>query len=341
MATIHDVARTANVSVATVSRVLNNSRPVHPAVRRAVESAVKQLNYHPNAAARGLRRARSRTIGVLTPELGDELYARRILGIERLLGEQGFGLFVCDTQSDSALALKRLVLLQEHRVEGLILAPPPSARVMRVLAGLEAQGMRIVLIARRRSVGDHPEVYVDEHHASITTFRRLLALGHRRIAMLATTAGPLQAGKRTTTAESRVLAYLQAHQEAGVPVDTSLLTSARNGDEARGQTAALLAGPNRPTALVVGLHSHTPDVLLAVRRAGLAIPGDVSLVVYGDSRWVEAHDPPITVIRVDDVAYGRRAAELLLDLLNGQPAQRSIPFPAEIVERASCAPPPA
>jgi LacI family transcriptional regulator len=339
MATIRDVASAANVSIATVSRVLNKNRPVQPSIQRAVEEAAQRLNYHPNAAARGLRQARSRTLGVIALDLNNEPYARRVLGIERCIGGRDFGLFVCDARNSADLCVKHLSLLHEHRVEGLLLTPTPSRRIRQMLDQIEEQGTHVVLIGRRAATGEHPEVYIDEDGASLDAFRSLLALGHRRIVYLALGYNNEPGMQWSTATESRIAAYTRAHEEAGVPVETRNFVRALDGDEARAMTACLLAEPDRPTAIVVGVHAYTPDVLLAIREAGLRVPDDVSLIVYGDSRWIEAHDPPISAVCTDDVAYGQRAAELLLALLNGDAPERIIPFPTSFVRRASCAPP--
>ncbi len=340
MVTIREVASAANVSIATVSRVLNKNRPVHPAIQRAVEDAAKRLNYHPNAAARGLRKASSRTLGIISPDLSNEPYARQIIGIEGTVSDQGFGLFVCDARNNADRFLKHLNLLQEHRVEGLLLTPAPSRRISRLLAQIEQQGTHVVMFGRRRAFGDHPEVYLEEFEPSVEAYRMLLDLGHRRVALLMVSDVTDQRLLMTTSAEIRLAAYQRAYEEAGVPCDERLIVKARNGEEMRNRLATLLKERNRPTAVIAGWHNVVPDVLLAIQQSGLRIPTDLSLIVHGDSRWVEAHDPPISAIGTDDIAFGRRGGELLLSLIAGDETPLSVGFPSTFVQRASCAPPP-
>jgi len=190
----------------------------------------------------------------------------------------------------------------------------------------------------------HAEIVVDEREATLNAYRLLFRQGHRRIGLVGRgdeTALNMNAARELQSGAmpERLAVYRAAHLEAGLPLDPALIRLARDGTEAHERTRALLACPDRPTALICGVHSDTPEILIAVRAAGLRIPRELSLIAYGDSRWSEAYAPPLTVIRRDYPAYGRLAAGMLFDLIDGGRGETVRFQAAELVVRASCAPP--
>jgi LacI family transcriptional regulator len=335
-ATIRDVAREANVSIGTVSRVVNGHTSVHPDIRRQVEGAIRRLNYRPHAAARDLRRGRTGTIGVVISDLANPIFASTVQGIERVAGERGTSLFLCDCAGFANAQALHLERLHERRVDGVILHPtgPYDAQ----LAHFTEAGIPVVLIGQRRPTGATAEVVVDEYEASLEAIRLILRLGHRRVCLVLQQFGAAPLLK-TSAQNDRVAAYEQAHREAAVPMDHSLVVAARDADAVRSAVEALLARSERPTALVSGAHLYTPDLLAAVRAGGLTIPDDLSFISHGDSPWARVHQPPLTVIRTDYPEYGRRAAELLFAVIDGRPIGGPLRQRAELVVRGSCAPP--
>jgi len=333
--TIRDVARSASVSVATVSRVVNGDPAVHPVLRRRVEECVRRLGYRPNAAARSLRRARSGTVGVVGSELQNPAFAAVVAGIERSAAERGVGLFLCDTHNSNAAQGAHLARLHAQRVDGVVLQP--FGPYEQQLAPLLKAGIPVVLAGNRRPEGELPQVVVNEYVASLAAFRMLLRLGHRRIAFMVRGWGRRVAQTTTGIVGDRLAAYREAHAEAGVPVDDSLIVASPGGDDSYRLVRTLFARADRPTALICGVHSDVADMLLGVKDAGLCIPQDVSFVTYGDSRWAEAYEPALTVVRRDFAEYGRTIAGLLFALADGRAGETLLSLDCELVERASCA----
>ncbi|MGH2587798.1 MAG: LacI family DNA-binding transcriptional regulator [Dehalococcoidia bacterium] len=337
MITIHDVARAASVSISTVSRVVNGDPTVHPALRRQVEDAVHQLGYRPNAAARSLRRTRTETIAAVITDLPNPVSTEIVHGIESVARRRRVNLFLCDTRGSLRVQRAHIESLAERRVDGVIINSVGAHR--EELAALIEADIPVVIISRRAPGTGFAELIVDEHGASRAAFQSLFDLGHRRIGLV-THRFKVPAGDPMTSPHARIAAYRHAHSAAGERVDESLIVAALTVDEAHANTVALLSRPDRPTALVVGTHPYLADCLLAVRRAGLRIPEDLSLIAYGDSRWTEVHQPPITVIRMNYTEYGRRAAELLFAAGAGTATERTLFQQAELVTRGSCAPAP-
>jgi DNA-binding LacI/PurR family transcriptional regulator len=335
VATIRDVASAANVSIATVSRVVNGDRSVHPGLRRLVEEAIQRLGYRPNAAARSLRLARTGTIGVIVPDLTNPTFTDILHGIEQVAAARGASLFVCDAAGSFSAQAAHLDRLYGQRVDGILIHPlgPFQAQI----AAARATGIPVIVMGQRSPSGMEPEIVVDEEEAACDGFRLLFGLGHRRIGLIVRSYGsePAQA---MASMPVRVRDYRRAHAETGIPVDESLLHSVQTLDEARLIAAEMLSRPDRPTALIAGMHRFTPGMLLAIREAGLRMPRDVSLLAHGDSLWANAFEPPITVIRLDYSEFGRRAAELFFAVGSGESSERTLFQRSELVVRHSCAP---
>jgi LacI family transcriptional regulator len=331
MTTILDVARLADVSIATVSRVINGDPAVRPTTRRLVEEAIAQLDYRPNAAARSLRLARSHTLGLIVSDLANPIYMEVVHGIESVARAHGYSLFLCDGSNDPEVENIHLERLYERRVDGVILypagdLPPAVARFKESKSPVVAMGPAAVRC-------DLPGVIVNERPATVAAIQRLLALGHRRIGVINRDVPPGRFRFRTNPIRQE----LEAAGIAGQPT----VVDATTEEHCRDLTRALLAGPDRPTALVVLTHLLTPHVLQAVYDAGLRIPDDVSVVAYGDSAWATAHRPPLAVVRIDYRAWGRETAEVLLRRIVA-PDEKSPKTVrgAQFIERASIGPPP-
>jgi LacI family transcriptional regulator len=333
--TIRDVASAAHVSIATVSRVVNGDRSVHPGLRQLVEAAIEQLGYQPNAAARSLRLARTGTIGVIVPDLTNPTFTDILHGIEQVAAERGRSLFVCDAAGSFTAQGVHLDRLYGQRVDGILIHPLGPFREQ--IAAMRAKGIPVIVMGQRSPSGMEPEVIVDEHEAAQAAFRLLFGLGHRRIGLIIRTYGS-EPAQLTASMPVRVRDYREAHAAAGIPIDETLLSAAQTLDEARTQASAMLGRPDRPTALIAGMHRFTPGMLLAMREAGLRMPRDVSLIAHGDSLWANAFEPPITVIRLDYSAFGRQAAELFFAVAAGKAPDGPLVQRSELVVRGSAAP---
>jgi LacI family transcriptional regulator len=334
--TIRDVARAANVSIGTVSRVVNGHPTVNPRLREAVEAAMKGLGYRPNAAARTLRIARTGTIGVVVSDLSNPIFHPMVHGISQVATEYDATLLLCDATAFAGAQAAHLRRLHELRVDGVILHP--VAEYEEDIAPLEAAGMTVVITGQRHPRGGRPEMVVNEHLASRQAFKYLVDLGHRRIAHVIQGFMPRRL-LPTSAQVDRLTAYREVHAEMGLPVDESLVLVAHRPEDAVDRVLAALQRPDPPTAIVSGAHAYTPHVLRAIRSAGLKVPRDLSFITFGDSAWSEANEPPITAIGLDYETYGRRLARLLFSVAAGQPAEVTLHQDSQFLLRESCAPP--
>ncbi|MEU3795822.1 LacI family DNA-binding transcriptional regulator [Streptomyces fructofermentans] len=339
MATMVDVARSAGVSVATVSHVLNDTRPVRPATRRAVLDAIEELGYTPNTLARSLVTARTRSIGLAVSAISNPYFTEILQGVEAGALEHGYGLLVADPHDDPAHERTVVQLLHERRVDGMIVAP--SARPAELLGYLARHGVPTVFLDRRVDAGTPPDpvpsgfvfdqVCAENTEPVALLVGHLAELGHRRIGLVAGLPG------LSTTGE-RISGYRDGLARAGLPHDERLVVS---GDsEAAGAeraTGTLLSLPAPPTALVTANNAMTIGALRAVRARGLTVPGDLALCCFDDFSWADLFSPRLTAIAQPAREIGAEAVRLLLDRLDSPGREaRTVRLPSAFVHRTSC-----
>ncbi|MDG9715202.1 LacI family DNA-binding transcriptional regulator [Streptomyces sp. DH24] len=334
MATMADVARSAGVSVATVSHVLNGTRPVLPHTRQAVLDAVEELGYTPNTLARSLVTSRTRSIGLAVSAISNPYFTEILQGVETSALEHGYGLLIADPHDDPRHELKAVRLLHERRVDGMIVAP--SAAPGDLVAYLRRHAVPTVLLDRALdSPGDDApafdQVCADSAEPTARLVTHLAGLGHRRIGLVAGRPG-------LSTTRERIAGYRQGLAAAGLPYDERLLVHGDSeSDGAERATAALLSLGARPTGLVTANNAMTLGALRALRDAGLSVPGDIALCCFDDFAWADLFRPRLTAIAQPSREIGARAVRVLLDRLAepDRPAQ-SVRLPCSFVHRTSC-----
>ncbi|MDT3397173.1 LacI family DNA-binding transcriptional regulator [Streptomyces sp. B1866] len=328
MATMADVARRAGVSAATVSHVLNGTRPVRPATRDAVRAAIEELGYTHNTLARSLVTSRTRSIGLALSATGNPYFTEIVRGVEAGARRHGYSLLLADPHDDPGHELAVVRLLHERRVDGVLVAP--SARPEAMLGYLARA--RIPAVFLDRLVGDgHDQVCARNEEPVAGLVGHLAALGHTRIALVAGPPGP------STTAE-RTAGYRLGLRRAGLPYAPELAVGGHpEADGAKAATRRLLALGAPPTALVTAGSAMTVGALRALRAAGLRVPGDIALACFDDFPWADLFEPRLTAVAQPGREIGTAALGLLLDRL-ADPAgpARTLRLPCTLMHRESC-----
>jgi len=330
--TITDVARLADVSITTVSFVLNETteRSIADETRRRVRAAAEELGYRPNAAAKVLRTKRSHTIGFVADEVASTPFAgNTIRGARDAAWEHGKVLIVAETGYDAAVAASAVDEMLERRVEGLIfaakyhrpVAPPPTAAHLPTVL--------LDCVAVDRSL---PSVVPDEAGGGWTATEALVRKGHRRV-------GLINLGPGIPASTGRLDGYAAALQRHGLPFDPALVRYTDSEVPGRGYAAALdlLALNDPPTGIFCGNDRTAMEVYDAVKERGLRIPDDVAVVGFDDMEIIAAHlRPPLSTVALPHYEMGRWAVEYLIrnpEPTGGEPVQHLMPCP--YVERAS------
>lgn len=303
-ATIRDVAERAEVSVASVSRVLTGAGPVTEATRKKVMEAVEALQYVPHSGARSLSTSKTQTIGVILPDLYGEFFSELIRGMDVAARALGYHLIVSSSHDDAEEA-SAAIRSMRGRVDGLIVLSPhlDAANLATSLAG------RLPVLLMNGGAGaGRPSIVVDNHGGAVQAVEHLVATGRRRIAHISGPTGNLEA-------EARLAGYLEAMARAGLP--TTVVEGAF--DQASGHRAATeLAnrGADRPDAIFAGNDMMAVGALLALQEAGLAVPEDVALVGFDDVPMAALMRPGLTTLRIRIAETGRNALERLVRLIN-------------------------
>ncbi len=334
--TLRDVAMQAGVSLATAARVLREdpTLSVRPATRARVVDVAQELGYRPNRVASGLRTRRTGTIAIVLPDPQNLGWSETLRGIERAAAARDYVVVVADAHGptlDPDL-LARFVL--EGRMDGLLVA---FATIEDALVDqIVGRGLPLLPInSRAETVAG--SVTMDDGLAGHLAVDHLAGQGHVRIGFVAGRAD-------TDVGRRREAGYRAAMAAHGLAVDPAWILrgdyTARTA-QALTTTAVDLPAPRRPTALFTVNLQSALGVLTACREAGIDVPGGLSLVTVDDHPILEHIDPPLTAVRLPMAEMGAAGADLLIDMVAGEPARHVVAAtPPELVVRASTATPP-
>ena len=333
---IDDIARLAYVSRSVVSRVLNNRPNVSNEARERVLAVIKEHNYRPSAVARSLATDRTYEISILAPRKKDEVFANAFwslifLGISEECIRRGYfvSLSVISDEMETHLNDR---IVHGHNFDGYILISKKVAGEVAPI--LRQRNMPTVLIGHHPDYPDLDSVEGDNFAGAYRATEYLIGLGHRRIAAIR---GPLDAQEST----DRLAGYKQALHDAGLPLDEALIAegdySQRSGCE---QTPRLLGLSTPPTAIFCVNDAMAAGVLLAVHRAGLSVPGDISVIGFDDLPNSQYTIPPLTTVHQPIYEIGQRAADAVIDQIEGHRKKTDhVKLGVELVPRESCGPP--
>jgi LacI family transcriptional regulator len=330
VATIHDVARRAGLSVATVSRVMSGRGYVSPASREQVLKAADELAYVPNGMARGLKTQRSGLIALLVPEIVNSFYTTISRGVEDVANANGLQVILGNTDESAAKEGAYVELMVSTRVDGVIVAP--AGRTAKTLKPLLTTAVPTVLVDR--SVAGFPADVVrgDGVGGAQTLTRHLLGLGHRRIALLN---GHLD----TSVARNREEGFRNALGGEGIVIDERLVSSGTWFiDDAETRAGAILNDAEPPTAIVAANNFMAIGALRALRKRGLRVPQDVALVSFDDIEDAAEIDPFLTALAQPAYTMGTLAMQLLLERIGKsfRGAPREIVLSPQLLVRRSC-----
>jgi LacI family transcriptional regulator len=328
--TIREVACLAQVSLGTVSNVLNNPSVVAPTTRQRVLDAINSTGFVRSTAAHQLRVGKSRSIGVILLDVANPFFAEMVRGAERVLRDEGYVLMVCSSDESIERERRYLRVLEEHRVDGLLIAP--VERDLKNVAALAVRGIPTVLLDRDSGALDLCSVTVDDVRGGELAARHLLDLGHKDIGFVN---GPLSIRQ---CADRREGARTALHRFGGRPKPAlrEIAVSALTVDHGEGAVPALLGADPRPTAVMCANDLLALGVLKGLTEAGVAVPDQMALVGYDDVSFASMLSPSLTSVRQPKYELGAAAAELLLEeALGGSHEHRSVRFEPELVVRAS------
>ncbi len=327
--TMKEVAVEANVSIATVSRVLAGGNNVAKEVRQRVLEAVRNLDYHPNRLARDLRAGLRKLVGVIVPDLQNPFFPSVVHGVEEVLYAAGYTLVLGHSDGVAEREQSHMMVLRGEGAAGLILIPDngPGANYDLLKGGDIAvvavdrvpKGLQVDLVTTSNRAGTREAT------------AHLLSHGHRRIGFIG---GP----ENVSTAEERLAGYQEALRSAQVPIQDSLIIHS-DLRQAGGAAAMvrLIELPNPPRAVLIANNLMTLGALQTIHERKLRIPDEVAVIGFDDMPWATSLNPPLTAIAQPVEEIGRTAAQMLLERFR-EPHRiaRQVVLPTRLIVRSSC-----
>jgi LacI family transcriptional regulator len=324
---IQDIAQKANVSISTVSRVLNDGAPVKEAKRKAVLQAVAELDYQPNVVAQALAGGQTKTVGVITQDISNPFYDAILRGVRQGLEGSGYSPLFADGRWQVAKEQKAILTLLARRVDGLIVLGGCSPEEALQQVGKQAP---LIIIGRNIPSLANQCLPLDDFHGAYQATQYLVELGHQRIIHIT---GILS----HDDAVERRRGYEQALTDAGLELDPALIIEGDFLEQSGVLAVEMLFTRARPFSAIFAANDQMAyGVLLGLYRRGIRVPDDISIIGFDDQRTSAYTTPPLTTIRQPAIEIGETAAQAILQLLKDKPLAMPT-FPAELVIRESVA----
>jgi len=335
VSTIHEVARRAGVSTATVSRVMSGHKhAVSPETRERVMRVVTSLRYEPNSAAKNLRTLRSRKLLVMVPDISNPFFSLILQGIEEAATREAYAVLLGDTQHEQAREERYALMIKKKEADGLIFlghrVPTEVARLVKETAPRCAPVVNGCEFTPSIAV---PSVHIDNAKAAYEAMDHLYGLGHRRIGIVT---GPLI----SPLSQDRLTGTMLRAKEAGLQSALTVLTGEFTIDSGAEAAVQLLDKTDRPTALFCFSDEMAIGAMTTLRRRGLNVPLDVSVVGFDDIRFARHFNPPLTTVAQPMREIGEGCVRLLLEILRGHTiAPVSLTLPHQFIVRETTAKP--
>ena len=346
--TIAEVAAEAGVGKATAARTLGNYGAVSPQARARVLAAAEKLRYRPNSLARSMTTGITQTIGVIVADISNPFFAGVMRGIADACDATDYTAIVLSADEKLAKEQSALGVLMDKQVDAIILAsaallPHDTSHILEAMS----RKIPIVLIDRKVRGLDLDAVVINNRESARDAVRRFIGLGHRRIAFVW---GPalrervrdrrrlIAAAENWLWSETeRLLGYLDALEEAGIPFDPTLVSTCDHNEEATvGAVGEMLALAEPPTAVLTTETDAMVGTLRAIRAAGLSYPRDISAIGFDVSSWASVMEPPLTMIAQPMLELGRAAAQHAFARIAGDNGDAVVEtIPASFTSRAS------
>lgn len=314
MVRISDVAKMANVSTATVSRVLSNSGNVKKETAEKVLEAIKKLNYQPNLLARQLRRLETKTVLVVVPDITNTFFSKILRGIEQVAIENDYEVLLGDTGNSLEREKGYLDILRQKKADGMILL---TARLESHLLEEISREFPVVLACEYLEGSDIPTVSIDNISSARKATEYLISLGHKRIGFLS---GPMD----VILSRDRLKGFKQGMMQHDIAIEPNLIQEGDFSFESGfNLMTKLLALTEPPTAVFASSDEMAIGAIKAIKAKGLKVPDDISIVGFDDIKFASIFEPALTTVSQPMFEIGQKAMELLIKLIQKDKLEKS------------------
>jgi LacI family transcriptional regulator len=311
--TIKDIARILGISPSTVSRALKDHPDINADTKKAVNELAEKLKYQPNAVALSLKNSRSNTIGVIIPEIVHYFFSSVISGIEDVASQKGFTVIICQSNESYMREVANARTLLSHRVDGILVSVSKETHSFDHLLDLQEGGIPLVFFDRIAPDIQADQVIIDDMEASYKATRHLIETGRKRIAHFA---GP----QSLVIGRERLQGYLNAHNEAGLPIDQNLIIEADTFEKARNAVGKLFDSGITFDGIFAVNDMTAIGAMQTIQKRGFKIPDEISIVGFSDGYLSGVTDPNLSSVDQHGYEMGTTAAELLFHrIMSGEP----------------------
>ena len=333
--TIKDIAKALGLSTSTVSRALRDSYEISSDTKRLVLDYAEKMHYRPNPIALSLKENRSRSIGVIIPEIANHYFSQAINGIEAAAYERGYHVVIFQSQESYEREVEKIEYLAARRVDGLLMSLSSQTVDISHLKALQERGLPLVFFDRIPAEIETHKVVADNYNGAFDATTHLLQSGRKRIAHITSQPG-------LSITKERLNGYLAALEQHGVPFDENLVKYCRySAEEVEANLNALFSLPTPPDAFLTAADRLALSYYAGLKKRDIRIPEDVAFVGFSNLSVPDLLNPPMSTVVQPAFQMGQIAAGLLLDLIDKSPKApqfRTTKLPMELFVRSSSAP---
>jgi DNA-binding LacI/PurR family transcriptional regulator len=329
-ATIIDIAKKLGVSPSTVSRALNDHPDCSPETKEMVKKAAAALSYSPNPSARILKGDRTTTIGVIVPEIKHDFFSSAISGIEEIAYHSGYTIIVCQSNESYEREVVNTNALMHHRVAGVIVSISQDTKCGDHFQGLLRRKMPLVFFDRVCDDVPASKVVIDDYRSAFDAVTYLLQRGYKRIAHFT---GPKELG----ICKKRWDGYIDALGQSNLTSQNGFVRyGGLHEQDGYNSMDALLKENMIPDAIFAVNDPVAIGAFQRIKEAGLKIPSDIALVGFSNNKITSLVDPPITTVDQPSFEMGKKAAEILIEIIEGKPVKpTTVVMPTKLIVRGS------
>lgn len=324
--TIKEVAKQANVSITTVSRVINNVEGcTNEETRNRILRVIEELDYKPNALARSLVTKKTKTIGLILPDISNPFFPGIAKGVEDRASKYDYNVILCNSYDSLKKEDYYINVLREKYVDGIILS---SSKLNKDDENNYSKDIPMVFIDRRPDVNITNGVFINNFSGAYTAVKHLIDLGHRNIGCLI---GP----KNINTSIERLDGYKKALEESGIPINEDFIRFEEYSIEGGYSAAREILKDKKITAIFANNDLMAIGVYRAAKEMGYKIPRDISVVGFDDIDTAKVVEPPLTTVKQPTKVLGESSVEMLMEAINGKVEEKIIYLDTELIIRES------
>lgn len=329
--TIEDIAKEARVSVATVSRVINNSKAVSPELKKRVNDVIEKTNFKPNSLARGLIMKKTNIIGIIVPDISNPVFGALTRGINSFCQQKGYTLMVCESGGQQEKEVELLGVLADKKVDGVLFAGVDVNSAL--VEEMKSMLYPIVLVTQEASSGEEVihTVTHDNVKALYDAVSFLIENGHQRIALIGGPENDYSSGQK------RLKGYKQALEEKNMEVLDSYIEHGDFSFESGYECMRKIYEENSvlPTAVMVCNDAMAIGAIRFLKTTKVSVPADISIMGFDDLEFGRYFSPELTTVRISYFDEGLRAIKTLFKLIQEQSVPMTQFIPHKIIRRIS------